>query len=116
MGSATQLLLPLVFFALLLPSGEVQANRRALPISTDIDLNPQIALSNLATAKIGEPTLSTSSPTTRESWQEVTVRKGDKDTLDKLNAAIKQVVTDGTYDKLAAKYPELNGLLNKPTF
>jgi len=44
------------------------------------------------------------------------VRKGDKDTLDKLNAAIKQVVTDGTYDALAKKYPALDGLLTKPTF
>lgn len=44
------------------------------------------------------------------------VRKGDKDTLDKLNAAIKEVVTNGTYDALAKKYPALDGMLNKPTF
>ncbi|MDQ7247248.1 transporter substrate-binding domain-containing protein [Dongia sedimenti] len=44
------------------------------------------------------------------------VRKDDKDTLDKLNAAIKQVATDGTYDKITAKYPELNGMLVKPTY
>lgn len=69
--------LALVFFALLLPSGAVQANRRALPISADIDLNPQIALSNLATAKVSEPTLSPANSVTQESWQEVTVRKGD---------------------------------------
>ena len=69
--------LALVFFALLLPSGEVQATRRALPIGTNIDLNPQIALSNLATAKVSEPTLTMASSTTEERWQEVTVRKGD---------------------------------------
>ena len=44
------------------------------------------------------------------------VRKGDTDTLDKLNAAIKEVATDGTYDAITAKYPELNGMLVKPTY
>lgn len=44
------------------------------------------------------------------------VRKGDKEMLDKLNAAIKQVATDGTYDAITKKYPELEGMLVKPTF
>ena len=44
------------------------------------------------------------------------VRKGDKETLDKLNAAIKEVVTNGTYDALVKKYPDLDGMLIKPTF
>jgi polar amino acid transport system substrate-binding protein len=44
------------------------------------------------------------------------VRKDDKDTLDKLNAAIKEVVTNGTYDKLVQKYPDLVGNLREPKY
>jgi polar amino acid transport system substrate-binding protein len=44
------------------------------------------------------------------------VRKDDADTLAKLNAAIKEVATNGTYDAITAKYPELQGMLVKPTF
>jgi murein DD-endopeptidase MepM/ murein hydrolase activator NlpD len=69
--------LALVFFAMLLPSGEVQANRRSLPINTDIDLNPQFALSNLAATRINAPTLNVGPTVPEESWQEITVRKGD---------------------------------------
>lgn len=67
----------LVFFALLLPSGEVQANRRPMPLSANIDLNPQFALSSLATTTISEPKLNTSTEGAADSWQEMTVRKGD---------------------------------------
>ncbi len=89
--------LALVFFALLLPSGEVQANRRALPISTDIDLNPQIALSNLTTATISTPTLDTAADAPQENWQELTVRKGDN--LAKL------------FDRAGASAADMNGVL-----
>lgn len=44
------------------------------------------------------------------------VRKGDTETLDKLNAGIKAVVTSGKYDEITKKYPELEGMLVVPTF
>ena len=44
------------------------------------------------------------------------VRKGDTETLDKLNAGIKAVVTSGKYDEITKKYPELTGMLVVPTF
>lgn len=63
---------------LLLPSGEVQANRRAMPImSTDIDLNPQQAITSLATTTRSEPVLIASSDASTDDWKELTVRKGD---------------------------------------
>jgi murein DD-endopeptidase MepM/ murein hydrolase activator NlpD len=64
-----------VFFALMLPSGQVQANRRPLPLPSDFSLDPQLTLST-----IGNPTLSESAllaEQTENSWQELTVRKGD---------------------------------------
>ena len=42
------------------------------------------------------------------------VRKDDKDTLDKLNAAIKEVWDNGTYKKLEEKYG-LVGKLKEPS-
>jgi murein DD-endopeptidase MepM/ murein hydrolase activator NlpD len=67
-----------VFFALLLPSGEVQATRRAMPIlSADIDLNPQRGISSLVTTTRSEPTLIASSDASTDEWKELTVRKGD---------------------------------------
>jgi polar amino acid transport system substrate-binding protein len=44
------------------------------------------------------------------------VRKGDTEMLDKLNAGIKAVATSGKYDEITLKYPELEGMLVKPTF
>jgi len=44
------------------------------------------------------------------------VRKDDQATLDLLNAAIKEVVVSGKYDEITAKYPELTGMLIKPSF
>jgi ABC-type amino acid transport substrate-binding protein len=44
------------------------------------------------------------------------VRKDDAALLATLNAAIKEVVTNGIYDALAKKYPALDGLLTKPTY
>ena len=67
----------LVFFALLLPSEAVQANLRPMPISANVDLNPQFALSNLATTHISEPTLNAGTGDEAGGWQELTVRKGD---------------------------------------
>ncbi len=66
------------FFALLLPGGEVQATRRAMPImSTDIDLNPQRGITSLTTTTLSEPTLIASSNDSTDEWKELTVRKGD---------------------------------------
>lgn len=44
------------------------------------------------------------------------VRKDDKELLDKLNAAIQEVVTSGTYDKLVQNYPDLVGNLREPKY
>lgn len=67
-----------VFFALLLPSGEVQATRRSMPIlSTDIDLNPQRGITSLATTTLSEPALIAESDASTDEWKELTVRKGD---------------------------------------
>lgn len=44
------------------------------------------------------------------------VRKDDQATLDLLNAAIKEVATNGKYDEITKKYPELDGMLVKPAF
>jgi len=66
-----------VFFALMLPSGEVQANRRAMPLSLQTELDPQLVLNNLATPSIIEPRLNTEQFASDVGWQELTVRKGD---------------------------------------
>ncbi len=44
------------------------------------------------------------------------VRKGETALLDKINAGIKAVVESGKYDAITAEYPQLEGLLTKPTF
>jgi polar amino acid transport system substrate-binding protein len=44
------------------------------------------------------------------------VRKGDTVLRDKLSEGIKKVVESGEYDKITAKYPELEGQLVKPSF
>jgi polar amino acid transport system substrate-binding protein len=44
------------------------------------------------------------------------VRKGDAEMLNKLNEGIKAVVTSGKYDEITKKYPELDGMLVKPTY
>ena len=44
------------------------------------------------------------------------VRKGDAEILNKLNEGIKAVVTSGKYDEITKKYPELDGMLVKPTY
>ncbi len=64
-----------LFFALMLPSGEVQANRRPLPLPIDIDANPQLALTTLANPVLSEPTLTTENK--QPEWKELVVRKGD---------------------------------------
>ena len=64
-----------VFFATLLPSGQVQANRQALPLTSDINPDPQLALTTLTNPVLTEPTLQTEN--TQPAWQEVVVRKGD---------------------------------------
>jgi murein DD-endopeptidase MepM/ murein hydrolase activator NlpD len=71
------LALAVVFFALLLPSGEVQANRRPMPLSIHADIDPQLALNSLTTPTLIEPKLNTEQFTSDEAWQELTVRKGD---------------------------------------
>ncbi len=65
----------MVFFATLLPSNEVQANRRPLSIPTDINTDPQLALSNLTNPVLSEPTLAEEKK--QPEWKEVVVRKGD---------------------------------------
>lgn len=64
-----------VFFATLLPSTEVQANRRSMPIATNVDTNPQLALTTLTNPVLSEPTLATEN--TQPEWKELVVRKGD---------------------------------------
>ena len=64
-----------VFFALLLPSGEVQANRRPLPLPANIDANPQLALTTLTNPVLSEPTLAAEN--LQPEWKELVVRKGD---------------------------------------
>jgi polar amino acid transport system substrate-binding protein len=44
------------------------------------------------------------------------VRKGEAALLEKLNAGIKAVVTDGTYDAITKKYPQLEGQLLSPKY
>lgn len=44
------------------------------------------------------------------------VRKDDTALRDKLSDGIKKVVQSGEYDKITAKYPELEGQLVKPSF
>lgn len=64
-----------VFFATLLPSGEVQANRRAMPLASDIDANPQLALTTLTNPILSEPILAAENE--QPEWKELVVRKGD---------------------------------------
>lgn len=64
-----------IFFATLLPSTEVQANRRPLPIATEIDTNPQAALSMLTNPVLSEPTLAGAEA--QPEWKELIVQKGD---------------------------------------
>ena len=63
------------FFALMLPSGEVLANRRPMPLVTDIDTNPQLALNTLTTPVLTAPVIADERP--EPEWKEVEVRKGD---------------------------------------
>jgi polar amino acid transport system substrate-binding protein len=44
------------------------------------------------------------------------VRKGDTALLEKINAGLKAVVESGKYDEITKKYPELDGVLKKPSF
>jgi polar amino acid transport system substrate-binding protein len=44
------------------------------------------------------------------------VRKGEAELLAKINAGIKAVVTDGTYDAITAKYPGLSEQLQRPSY
>lgn len=68
-----------VFLALLLPSGEVQANRRAMALPLPLEAPPQLTLNDLTKPDLAD--LTTPAETTavapEEPWQELTVRKGD---------------------------------------
>jgi polar amino acid transport system substrate-binding protein len=44
------------------------------------------------------------------------VRKGDAELLAKINAGIEAVIASGTYDAITAKYPQLNGMIQRPDF
>jgi murein DD-endopeptidase MepM/ murein hydrolase activator NlpD len=68
--------LALVFFALMLPSAEVQANRRPLPLPSEFSTDPQLDLATLTNPVINEPSLA-SEHSADKNWQELTVRKGD---------------------------------------
>lgn len=64
-----------IFFALLLPSGQVQANRSAFSLPADLEWSTQRKeLANLPEINLSEPTLATEST---PNWQELTVQKGD---------------------------------------
>ncbi|MFT3930235.1 MAG: peptidoglycan DD-metalloendopeptidase family protein [Spongiibacteraceae bacterium] len=84
-----------VFFATLLPSAEVQANRRPMAIATDIDPNPQLALTTLTNPVLSEPTLANEK--SQPEWKELVVRKGDN--LAKL------------FDRAGASASDLNDVL-----
>lgn len=65
----------MIFLALLLPSGQVQANRSVMSLPTDLDWNTQRTETlSQPEVQLAEPTLATA-PT--ETWQEQTVQKGD---------------------------------------
>lgn len=64
-----------MFFAMMLPS-EVQANRRPLPLPSELSTDPQLALANIANPTFTEPALTTED-SIDTGWQELTVRKGD---------------------------------------
>ncbi len=67
-----------VFLALLLPSGKVQANRAAMPLPTELDWNSQrTELTTLSEIHLAEPTLATLPENPIEDWQELTVQRGD---------------------------------------
>lgn len=62
----------LVFFALLLPSREVEANRRPMPIvSGDTDQNPQRALANLTATTSSEPSLNVGTGAATDDWRDL---------------------------------------------
>lgn len=88
-----------VFFATLLPSVEVQANRRPMPIAVDIDTNPQLALTTLTNPVLSEPTLA--SENIQPEWKELVVRKGDN--LAKL------------FDRAGASAGDMNDVLQSST-
>lgn len=71
----------LVFLSLLLPSNQVQANRRPLPLpAADFDPEQQLQLSNLtsANAQLTDTEVAADPvDAAADSWQELTVRKGD---------------------------------------
>lgn len=62
----------MVFLALLLPSGQVQANRRPLPVAVELNPDLQLTLAGLSSLSLPEPSIDG-----LETWQELTVRKGD---------------------------------------
>jgi hypothetical protein len=64
----------MVFLALLLPSGQVQANRRPMPLPADIATEPQLTLPELTAPALPD---ATPAEPERDAWQEMTVRKGD---------------------------------------
>ena len=64
----------MVFLALLLPSGQVQANRRPLPLPVETATNSQLTLPELDAPAATE---TMPSQPDRDAWQEQTVRKGD---------------------------------------
>ena len=65
-----------IFVALMLPSGQVQAKRGALPLPANLEWNaPSANVLSQAEIHLEEPSLSANP--TEESWQELTVRKGD---------------------------------------
>jgi murein DD-endopeptidase MepM/ murein hydrolase activator NlpD len=68
----------IVFLALLLPSEEVQANRRAMALPVELEDPPQLTLPEFTQSELLNPDATAADQTAeREPWQELTVRKGD---------------------------------------
>ncbi len=97
----------MVFLALLLPSGQVQANRQPLPLATaDFENTSQLTSANLeATPQAADPEQS-AAELERKTWQELTVQKGDN--LAKLFE--RAGVSPGEMHEVLESGPEAKGL------
>jgi murein DD-endopeptidase MepM/ murein hydrolase activator NlpD len=64
-----------IFVALMLPSGQVQAKRGAMPLPANPEWNTRAELLTQTEIHLDEPSLAETQ--SEQSWQELTVRKGD---------------------------------------
>lgn len=97
-----------IFIALLLPSGQVQANRNAFALPANLEWNTQHKeLANLPEVNLTEPTLATDNT---QNWQELTVQKGDNlakifDRAGASAADMQQVLGSADADSLRRIFP-----------